>query len=91
MQESFLRLGILINTILLKNLSVNHWFAFPEIQEVSKKDINKPMCNATLPYLVCHLESYTPCIGIQKASEKSLNHAISYKNLPWNIDRNKYL
>ena len=33
MQESFLRLGI------LKNLSINHGFALPQIQEVSKKDM----------------------------------------------------
>ena len=39
MQESFLRLEILINIVLLKNFSINHGFAFPEIQEVSKKDI----------------------------------------------------
>ena len=38
-QESFLRLGILIKIILLKNLSINHGFAFPQIQEVSKKDM----------------------------------------------------
>ena len=35
MQESFLKLGFLI-----KNHSVNHGFAFPEIQVVSKKDIS---------------------------------------------------
>ena len=39
MQESFLRLRILINMILLKNISINHGFAFPQIQEVSKKDM----------------------------------------------------
>ena len=39
-QESFLRLGILINIILIKNLSINHGFTFPKIQEVSKKDIS---------------------------------------------------
>ena len=38
--ESFLRPRILINIILIKNLSINHGFAFLEIQEVSKKDIS---------------------------------------------------
>ena len=37
-KESFLRLGILINIILLKNLNINHGFAFAQILEVSKKD-----------------------------------------------------
>ena len=31
-QESFLRLGTLINITLLKNVSINHGFAYSEIQ-----------------------------------------------------------
>ena len=37
MQESFLDPEILIKIILIKNLNINHGFAFEEIQEVSKK------------------------------------------------------
>ena len=37
MQESFLDPEILINIILIKNLNINHGFAFEENQEVSKK------------------------------------------------------
>ena len=39
-QESFLRLGISINIILIKNLSINHGFAFLGIQEVSINDLS---------------------------------------------------
>ena len=31
---------IIFDVILIKNLSINHGLAFPEIQEVSKKDIS---------------------------------------------------
>ena len=39
-QESFLKQGILMYLILIKNFSINHGFAFPKIQEVSKNDIS---------------------------------------------------
>ena len=40
------------------------------------------MCNATKPDLVCHLESFKFCSRIQKRGENSVNHAISFKDLP---------
>ena len=38
------------------------------------------MRNATQPELVCHLESYTLCVGIQIAGENSVNMQFRVKN-----------
>ena len=80
--------GILVNIILIKNLIINHGFAFPENQEISKqkKQTINAQCN-----IVFHFASYTLCSGIQKTGGNSVNHATLCKNLPWNIAQNYFL